>query len=228
MNSREVRKTELWSLLRAIATGDTTRASHLLAEFPELASEASRVGATRSSSTPYFVEEIGHHIYVGDTALHVAAAAYRTEMAKKLIANGANVSANNRRGAQPLHYASVGQPGSTTWAPKSQAAVVTLLLNAGADPNAVDNSGVTPLHKAVRTRCTAAVRVLLAHGADPRRKNGSGSTPLHLAVHNTGRTGSGSTASAEEQRKIIHLLMEHGARPDGRDAERVGQIQSSF
>ena len=78
---------------------------------------------------------------------------------------------------------------------------------------------MTPLHRAVRTRCAAAVRVLLANGADPRRKNGSGSTPLHLAVQNTGREGSGTAAASEQQREIIRLLVEQGARPydtDGR------------
>jgi ankyrin repeat protein len=200
---------ELWQLLRAIATGDEPRASLLLAASPRLAVDASSVGATRSTSKSYFIEEIAHHVYEGDTALHVAAAAYRTDIAKELVRNGADVSARNRRGAQPIHYASVGQPASETWDPKAQAAVITYLLRARADPNALDKSGVTPLHRAVRTRCAAAVRVLLAHGADPRRKNGSGSTPIQLAHHNTGRSGSGSVAAHEQQRKIIRLLEEH-------------------
>jgi hypothetical protein len=201
---------ELWQLLRAIAAGDEPRASRLLAESPRLAVDASSVGATRSSSQMYFIEEIAHHVYEGDTALHVAAAAYRTDIAKELVRNGADASASNRRGAQPLHYASVGQPASETWDPKAQAAIITYLLRAGADPNAMDKSGVTPLHRAVRTRCASAVRVLLSHGADPLRRNGSGSTPLQLAHHNTGRSGSGSVAAREQQRKIIRLLEEHG------------------
>ena len=61
------------------------------------------------------------------------------------------------------------------------------------------------MHRAVRTRCAAAVSVLLAHGADPRRENGSGSTPLHLAVQTTGRGGSGTVSAKEQQARIIHL-----------------------
>ena len=202
---------ELWGLLRAIATGDASRASRLLAASPGLALDASSVGATRASSTSYFFKETEHYLYAGDTALHVAAAAYRTDIAKELVRHGADVGARNRRGAQPIHYASVGQPGSTTWSPRAQASVVAYLLRAGADPNATDRSGVTPLHRAVRTRCAAAVRVLLEHGADPRRKNGSGSTPLQLAAQNTGRSGSGTIAALEQQRKIIRVLEEHGA-----------------
>ena len=201
----------LWELLRAIATGDSSRASRLLAASPRLALDASAIGATRGSSTSYFFEETAHYVYEGDTALHVAAAAYRTDIAKELVRSGADVSARNRRGAQPIHYASDGQPASATWDPKAQASMVTYLIRAGADPNATDKGGVTPLHRAVRTRCATAVRALLEHGADPNRPNGSGSTPLHLALHTTGRGGSGSVAAREQQQKIIRLLIEHGA-----------------
>ena len=203
----------LWRLLRAIAAGDAPHASRLLAASPRLASEASAVGATRGSSTSYFFEETAHYLYAGDTALHVAAAAYRTDIARELVRCGADVSARNRRGAQPLHYACDGQPASATWDPKAQASVIAFLIRAGADPNAPDKNGVTPLHRAVRTRCAAAVRVLLAHGGDPDRRNGSGSTPFHLALHNTGRGGSGSVAAREQQQKIIRLLNASGAEP---------------
>ena len=210
---RDLKETNLWALLRAIATGDRSRASRLLVASPQLAADASPIGATRSSATSYYFKEIESYVYAGDTALHVAAAAYRTDIAKELVGFGADIGARNRRGAQPLHYAAVGQPGSERWAPRAQAAVVAYLLRAGADANAADKSGVTPLHRAVRTRCAAAVRVLLANGADPRLKNGSGSTPLDLAVQNTGRGGSGTAAALEQQRKIMRLLLEHGARP---------------
>ena len=105
-----------------------------------------------------------------------------------------------------------------TWNPESQFAAIDFLIKAGADPNSVDKSGVTPLHRAVRTRCSAAVRALLMNGADARRKNKSGSTSLHLAVQTTGRGGTGSTGAREEQERIIRLLLGHGARPTDRDA----------
>ena len=57
------------------------------------------------------------------------------------------------------------------------------------------------------------MRALLVNGANPRGKNGSGSTPLHLAVQNTGRGRTGTSASREQQREIILLLLKHGARP---------------
>jgi len=78
--------------------------------------------------------------------------------------------------------------------------------------------GVAPLHRAVRTRCTAAVRALLMNGADARRRNGNGSTPLHLAVQSTGRGGSGSAAAREQQATIVRLLLDHGARASDTDS----------
>ena len=207
----------LMTLIRAIASRDEQKASRLLDASPGLARQTAEIGATRQVSTPYYFKEIEHYVYGGDTALHIAAAAYAREFAKKLLAKGANVRARNRRGAEPLHYAVDGIPNSHTWNPAAQEAIVECLIEAGADPNSGDKSGVTPLHRAVRTRCAAAVRTLLMDGADPRRKNGSGSTPLHLAVQNTGRGGSGSSASREQQREIILLLLKHGARPTDKD-----------
>jgi ankyrin repeat protein len=77
---------------------------------------------------------------------------------------------------------------------------------------------VAPLHRAVRTRCSAAVRALIDGGAAPQLKNKSGSTPLHLAVQNTGRSDSGSAAAKDEQGRVIAVLLEHGASPTDADA----------
>src|SRR6185436_5781861 len=111
---------------------------------------------------------------------------------------GADCRARNRRGAEPLHYAA----DANRWKPASQRDTIEFLLAAGADPNALDKSGVSPLHRAVRTRASDAVRALLAGGASARSRNGSGSTALHLAVQNTGRGGSGSEQARREQAKI--------------------------
>jgi ankyrin repeat protein len=208
----------LQRLLRAIVSRNHPMASGLLAESPALARLAITVGATRKEAETYFFKEIAHYAYAGDTALHIAAAAYEREIAGDLVSRGANVNARNRRGAEPLHYAADGNPESDRWDPDAQYAVVEFLIGAGADPNSEDKSGVAPLHRAVRTRCTAAVRALLANGADAVRRNKSGSTPLHLAVQNTGRGGTGAASSRAEQEKIIRLLLDHGARPSDKDS----------
>src|SRR5262245_22282297 len=202
----------LMILVRAIVAGDAAAASHLLAASPAVAGACFEVGATRQTAKPYFLDEIKHFLYAGDTALHIAAAAYRTEIARKLITLGAAVRARNRRGAEPLHYAVDGIPGSDHWNPRLQTATIACLIEAGADPNAVDNSGVAPLHRAVRQRCAAAVKALLDGGADAGRKNNSGSTPMLLASRNTGRGGSGSPEAKAQQQEIVRLLKQYGAK----------------
>jgi ankyrin repeat protein len=202
-------------LVRAIVSGDRKEAARLIAGAPGLVQAQAATGASRQSAEPYFFKEIKHYLYAGDTALHMAAAAFQYEICQELIDRGADCSAKNRRGAEPLHYAS----DSNTWNPEAQAATIACLVRAGANPNATDNSGVPPLHRAVRTRSAAAVAALLAAGAQPRGRNKNGSTPLHLAVQNTGRGGSGTPHAMEQQREIIGLLLRSGATPDDGDGQ---------
>lgn len=203
----------LMELVRAIAVSDPGTVSRLLEKSPELARASLEVGATRQEAATYHLDEIHHYVYAGDTALHIASAAYQEDLVVTLLRLGADVAARNRRGAQPLHYAADGNPRSDAWNPEAQAAVIGALIAAGADPNATDNSGVGPLHRAVRTRCSPAVRALLDGGADPSRRNRSGSTPMKLATHTTGRGGSGSPEARAQQALILRLLQEHGAAP---------------
>jgi ankyrin repeat protein len=127
-------------------------------------------------------------------------------MARALIERGADIRARNRRGAKPLHAAVMGNPTSTTWSPREQCDVIILLVESGADPNSVAVGGVTPLHRAVRNRCSAAVETLLRAGADPGLPNDSGSTAADLASFTTGRGGSGSVEAKVEQRILLELL----------------------
>ena len=222
----------LYDFVCVIVAGDTAKTALLLEQSPALVHARCVVGATRQDPNPYFFEAIAHYMYAGDTALHMAAAAHRSEIAQALIDKGADCLAKNRRGAQPLHYAADANAGN----PAAQAATIACLIRAGADPNATDNSRVTPLHRAVRTRCAAAVEALLAGGAAPRSRNASGSTPLHLAVQNTGASNSGTPDAIEQQRLIIELLLRAGAAPDDRDdngkavrdAVRADWIQALF
>lgn len=189
---------QLITVLRAIAEAPDEAAA-MLAASPGLARE-------RLVKGDIFLEAITHYAYAGDTALHIAAAAYETGLVKRLLEMGADVSAANRRGAQALHYAADGLPGSAHWDPKRQGEVIARLIAAGADPDAMDKSGVAPLHRAVRTRCSGAVKALIAGGADAGKKNGAGSTPMDLAVKLSGRGGSGSAEARAEQAKIVALL----------------------
>jgi ankyrin repeat protein len=209
---------ELLELFGAIASGDGVEIARRLRSSSALATRPILVGASRADPDTFFLVAIRQYVYAGDTALHVAAAAHQRELAVSLLVLGADVRARNRRGAEPLHYAADGSPGTDHWQAVAQGQVVGDLVDAGADPNAFDASGVAPLHRAVRNRSSAAVRALLEHRADPLLRNRSGSTPLHLAVQNTGHSGSASPAAKDAQGRIIAMLLAHGANPTAVDA----------
>ena len=199
--------------IRVVVDGDIVEVSRRLAASPALATASSGEGATRQRASTFFFADISHYFYAGDTALHMAAAAFRRPVAELLVAHGAEWRARNRRGAQPLHYAA----DANRWDPAEQSDMIEYLLSIGADPNTVDNSGVAPLHRAVRTRSLPAVRALLDGKANARQPNMTGSMPLHLAVQTTGRGGSGSPQAREQQAGIVKLLLEHGAKVTDRD-----------
>jgi hypothetical protein len=202
---------QLRNFIEVIVSGDEEQAIRLLDASPKLAKEAAARGAIRQNAKDNFFVRIRHYIYEGDTALHMSAAANQLRMAEELIAKGADASAKNRRGAEPLHYAVDCGPDLPMWNSADQTAIIAMLIRAGADPNARDKSGVGPLHRAVRNRCSAAVSALIKGGADPCSPNKNGSTPLLLATLNTGKSGSGSVTAIEEQQEIMRILAAHGA-----------------
>lgn len=192
------------SFLAAIVEDNCRLVGRFLTREPEL--------ATRLVDTPRFYDSsIYHWIYVGDSALHLAAAGYRVEIARVLIAAGAdpNAAASHRRGA-PLHYAADGYITGPAWDAKRQVKMIGCLIAAGANLDVPDKNGATPLHRAVRTRCAAAVQCLLNSGCDPSLRNASGSSAFHLAVQNTGRGGSGTAAAKAAQRQIIEAFLNFG------------------
>jgi ankyrin repeat protein len=205
-----MRDAALMKLIRTIVVGDDALATRLLTENRALGRARFERGATREAAIDSWFEEITHYVYAGDTALHMAAAAYRPGIVRTLVGMGADVRAKNRHGAEPLHYAADGMPGSRAWNPAAQAMAIACLIEAGADPNALDKRGVAPLHRAVRTRCAAAVKALLDAGADPGLKNKHGSAAILLATQNTGRGGSGSPEAKAQQQAIVELLRAGG------------------
>src|SRR3989441_11757930 len=167
-----------------------------------------------------YESKIVHWIYAGDTALHLAAAGHRFELVRLLLAAGADPnSAKNHRQSGPLHYAADGYINGPDWNAKRQVQTIQCLLDAGADINAQDKNGASPLHRAVRTRCAAAVKCLLDRGGDARLKNKPGSTPFHLAVQNTGRGGTGAEAARASQRLIVQEFLAFGLCPALRDGK---------
>ena len=95
-------------------------------------------------------------------------------------------------------------------------AIVQLLLRAGADPQAVDNDGVTPLHRGAWNSNPVVNAHLLTAGADPNALDNEGYTPLHHAARHgwSGRViarllaaGADPLAESNEGRTPLHSAL---------------------
>ncbi|MEZ4986902.1 MAG: ankyrin repeat domain-containing protein [Saprospiraceae bacterium] len=82
--------------------------------------------------------------------------------------------------------------------------LLRVLVEKGADPNAVDYLENTPMHLAAERGMTKAVNLLLVHGAAPDPVNIMGSTPVMLAAQ-------------RGHNDIAQTLTSAGANPDYRD-----------
>ncbi len=172
-----------------------------------------------------YEREIVHWLYKGDTALHLAAAGYRLEIVRLLLAAGANANAaQNRRRSGPLHYAADGFITGPAWDEKRQVKTIACLLDAGAAIDTQDANAATALHRATRTQCAAAVEYLLHVGSDPTTRNKTGATAFHLAVQHTGRGGTGTDEAKMAQQQIIAAFISSGANPALKDGKGLSVI----
>lgn len=80
---------------------------------------------------------------------------------------------------------------------------VRTLIARGADPNAKNKNGDSPLYTAVYWSWGESANVLLAGGADPNAKNKDGKTLLAQAVESS-------------KPEIVELLLKYGANPNAR------------
>lgn len=124
----------------------------------------------------------------GQTLLYVAVKGNQLKMAEYLLSAGAGVDVpSSGTGRTPLFQAAFdGFHESLTdmfddIVDKNAAAMVELLIARGADVNARNQFGWTPLHDAVAGKNLHVVKILLAHGAAADVSDQDGVTPLALA-----------------------------------------------
>ncbi len=105
----------------------------------------------------------------GESALMMASIKGHDELARQLIARGADV---NKPGWTPLHYAATG----------GHVQIVRLLLEHHAYVDAESPNGTTPLMMAAQYGSTAALKLLLEEGAQPEQTNERGLKALDFAL----------------------------------------------
>lgn len=152
----------LWS----IYVGQPVIRDFLLSRLPALdLFEASALGDC--SRIPAGVQETSAD---GWTPLHLAAAFGGPEATALLLARGADVKqvSRNPMRNQPLHACiALGRNPET----------VRILIANGADVNAAQAGGYTPLHQAAAAGLEEITRILLAAGANPAARCDQGKTP---------------------------------------------------
>ena len=149
----------------------------------------------------------------GTSPLHAGAASASTEVIELLLRAGVDPARRDEAGRAPLHLA-VGMSQSNGWGYANHFSEpgfqppwlprVLAFLDAGADPDARDAEGNTPLHLSLWTRDSTLVSVLAQAGANVNARNDRGETPLHIARAQNG---------VATLRKLLAL----GADPEARD-----------
>ena len=151
---------------------------------------------------------------IGDTALLLASCIAQTEIVRVLLAAKADPNLANTDGDASLHGA-VGANGSEE---KLQE-----LIKYGADVNAVNKSGKTPLLLSCFYGQQDSVKLLLGAGADPTISDEQGFSCVHAAVD--GRCN----------KNTLQTLIDHGAHADAKQKDgttallaacRTGQSES--
>merc|ERR1711988_553593 len=72
-----------------------------------------------------------------------------------------------------------------------------LLIRNGADIEALDSYGYTPLHRMASNNLAVGAKVMLDAGADPLNRGGTGATPLEIA-------------QASKALEVVKVLEAHG------------------
>ncbi|EGD74337.1 hypothetical protein PTSG_06347 [Salpingoeca rosetta] len=124
--------------------------------------------------TPQQLKELNQADGTGMTPIAYAVLFQYVTILRSLVAHGADVNKKVKTCHTPLHLATMQQG--------CNHAIVAILLDNGADPNAFDDSHTTPLVYACRNQDHSLVQLLLQHHADVTLADRRGMTPLMHAA----------------------------------------------
>ncbi|BFZ23456.1 hypothetical protein BsWGS_26495 [Bradybaena similaris] len=128
----------------------------------------------------------------GNTALHIAVASARESHLKVLINGGCDINHQNNYGFSPLMLAvscnnrsvsTLFSFGVGLTEVSDNSAILSKLIDSGADVNITDVNGNNALHHAVASARDSHLPILLNGGCDINHQNNAGLSPLMLAAH---------------------------------------------
>jgi ankyrin repeat protein len=165
----------------------------------------------------------------GATAFLFAADRSDVPLMRLLLELGADPLLPNFNNTTPLMMAA----GLETTEPLEEAGeepeaveAVQLLIDLGADVNAVDNNGDTAMHGAAYNNYPLVIKLLADRGADPRiwnRPNKQGITPLFAAEGYIGRLPRPDPPTIEA---VTRLMLAAGLSTDGKRPEVIDIYQT--
>jgi ankyrin repeat protein len=167
-------------IFSAITAGDSGKVKELIAQQSDVAHVRNQAGVSALMQARYenrmeFVELLRKA--AGEIDVFEAAALGDLARLRTLVKGDPNlVKAQSSDGFTPLHLACF----------FSQPEAAALLLQQGADANAVSPARIAVIHSAAASRSAAMVKLVLQAGANPNLQQQGGYTALHeAAMHNS-------------------------------------------